>query len=109
MKGITDKILPEYGAKYASGAGYDPRGLITFFQKLQKQEGKTPQIMKFLSDHPATPDRISHLDKYIADHHLSGIEGWDPDGLPAVKKQLLPQAAAVAPHPSGRAAGGPTR
>ena len=29
----------EYGAKYASAAGYDPRGLITFFQKLQKQEG----------------------------------------------------------------------
>ena len=63
--------------------------------------------MKFLSDHPATPDRISHLDKYIADHHLSGIEGRDPDGLPAVKKRL-PQAA-VAPHPSGPAAGGPTR
>ena len=62
--------------------------------------------MKFLSDHPATPDRISHLDKYIADHHLSGIEGRDPDGLLAVKKRL-PQAAAVAPQPS--AAGGPTR
>lgn len=91
----------EYGAKYASAAGYDPRGLITFFQKLQKQEGKTSQALTFLSDHPATPDRISHLEQYIAQHHLSGAEGRDPDGLPAVK-QRLPQAPA---KPSGAPGG----
>ncbi len=93
----------EYGAKYASAAGYDPRGLITFFQKLQKQEGKTSQALKFLSDHPATPDRISHLEQYISQHHLSGAEGRDPDGLPAVK-QRLPQAPATKPSgaPGGR-------
>ncbi len=94
----------EYGAKYASGAGYDPRGLITFFQKLQKQEGKTPQAMKFLSDHPATPDRISHLERYIVEHHLAGTGGRDPGGLPAVKRRL-PQAS-PATQPSGAPAAG---
>ncbi|HEX9291314.1 MAG TPA: M48 family metallopeptidase [Anaeromyxobacteraceae bacterium] len=78
----------EYGAKYASAAGYDPRGLITFFEKLQKQEGKTPQALKFLSDHPATPDRISHLQQYISEHHLSGAGGDDPDGLPGLKQKI---------------------
>ncbi len=78
----------EYGARYASAAGYDPRGLITFFEKLQTQEGKSPQLLKFLSDHPATPDRISHLQGYIAEHHLSGSGGRDPDGIPALKQKL---------------------
>ncbi len=91
----------EYGARYASAAGYDPRGLITFFQKLQRQEGKTPQIMKFLSDHPATPDRIAYLEKYITDHHLSGTLGRDPDGLPAVKRKVPGGQGAV---PGGAAA-----
>ena len=96
----------EYGARYASSAGYDPNGLITFFQKLQKQEGKSPQIMKFLSDHPATPDRISHLEKYIADHHLSGSAARDPAGLPAIK-QKISKGAQGEPPGGGPPAGGP--
>ncbi len=95
----------EYGARYASTAGYDPRGLITFFQKLESEQGKTPQVMKFLSDHPATPDRITHLEKYIADHHLSGTGGRDPDSLPAVK-QRLPKGGAAAPAPGAAPSGG---
>jgi predicted Zn-dependent protease len=95
----------EYGARYASGAGYDPRGLITFFEKLQKQEGKTPQVMKFLSDHPATPDRINYLQKYIADHHLSGTDGRDPDGLPGVKSRL-PKGGAPGTAPAAAPSAG---
>ena len=88
----------EYGARYASAAGYDPNGLISFFQKLQQQEGKTSQLMTFLSDHPATPDRIAHLREYIAAHHLAGSGGRDPDGLPAIK----PRLGGAGPAPGGR-------
>jgi predicted Zn-dependent protease len=83
----------EYGARYASAAGYDPRGLISFFQKLEKQEGKTAQVMKFLSDHPATPDRIAHLDAYIKAHDLGGSGGREPGELAAIKGKI-PNAAA---------------
>lgn len=48
----------EYGARYAAAAGYDPHGLVTFFDKLRKREGSSPRILAILSDHPATPDRI---------------------------------------------------
>ena len=89
----------EYGARYASAAGFDPRGLITFFRKLEQQEGKSPQLLKFLSDHPATPDRISHLETYIAEHHLAGSGGRDPDGLPAIKAKL--GRAGTTPTPPG--------
>lgn len=62
----------EYGARYASAAGYDPNALITFFQKLQAQEGHTPKLLAYLSDHPATGDRIAHLQSYIAKNGLNG-------------------------------------
>ncbi|MEO6950764.1 MAG: M48 family metallopeptidase [Polyangia bacterium] len=64
----------EYGARYASLAGYDPRGLTTFFTKLEAQQGSTPKLLSFLSDHPATPDRVAHVNAYIAQHHLGGTE-----------------------------------
>ena len=63
----------EYGARYASAAGYDP-GLVTFFQRLQVKEGSSPQALVFLSDHPATPDRVSHVTEYIAAHSLVGSD-----------------------------------
>jgi beta-barrel assembly-enhancing protease len=86
----------EYGARFTSGAGYDPNGLVTFFQKLQQQEGKSPQVLKFLSDHPATPDRISHLQRYISERKLAGTDGKDPGPLPAVK-QRLPKGGVAPP------------
>lgn len=90
----------EYGARFASGAGYDPRGLITFFQKLQKLEGQQPGFAKFLSDHPTTPDRISHLEQYIAANHLAGAGGRDPGELPSVKAKI-PKAPASTPGSAG--------
>jgi predicted Zn-dependent protease len=38
-------------------AGYDPNGLVTFFQTLQGESGGTPS--DFLSSHPATADRAA--------------------------------------------------
>ena len=62
----------EYGARYAAAAGYDPHGLVTFFDKLRAQEGNSPKFLAILSDHPATPDRIAHVNAYIAQNKLSG-------------------------------------
>jgi predicted Zn-dependent protease len=62
----------EYGARYAAAAGYDPHGLVTFFDKLRKQEGNSPRFLAILSDHPATPDRIDHVNQYIQQKGLRG-------------------------------------
>lgn len=44
-------------------AGYDPRGLVSFFETLQSEKGRsTPS---FLSSHPATSDRIANARKLI--------------------------------------------
>lgn len=89
----------EYGAKYAAAAGYDPRGLITFFEKLQKEQGKTPQLMKWLSDHPTNADRIRHLQQVIAQNHLSGNK-LDPEKLAPIKAKLQQAAPAPAATPA---------
>lgn len=91
----------ERGVSYLSQAGYQPSALMTFFEKLKKLEGAQPSILKYLSDHPLTQDRIDHLRDYIRQHHLSG-SNLGTTGLPAVQarieagvssKPLKPEAA----------------
>jgi predicted Zn-dependent protease len=47
-------------------AGYDPNGMITFFNKLQKVSlAMAPNIPAYLLTHPATENRISLLENII--------------------------------------------
>ncbi|HVZ73984.1 MAG TPA: M48 family metallopeptidase [Polyangia bacterium] len=100
----------EYGARYAAGAGYDPHAFASFFQRLQAQEGSSPKIMNYLSDHPATGDRITHINAYIAANNLSGSNLGEAD-YAKIKRRLatLPSAtpAPAAAKPSGPPAGAP--
>jgi len=48
------------GVQYAYKAGYDPNGMIDFFEKLEALEKKRPGFaMKLYGDHPQTPDRVA--------------------------------------------------
>ncbi len=54
------------GIQYAYKAGYDPNGMINFFEKLQALEKRRPGFaMKLYGDHPQTPDRISRSQQEI--------------------------------------------
>ena len=64
----------EYGARVASAAGFNPYGLVTFFQTLEKSEGTMPGALKFLSDHPLTPDRIANITHLIEKEHLPNTD-----------------------------------
>lgn len=64
----------QYGARYASRAGYDPRGLATFFEKLKAKHGDTGPVLTFLSTHPANSDRITRVTELIAAENLTGTE-----------------------------------
>jgi len=50
------------GAIIMYKAGYDPRALPAFFQKLEQQGGQPPQ---FLSDHPNPGNRVAAIDQEI--------------------------------------------
>lgn len=77
----------EYGAQFTSAASYDPRGLVSFFQKLQAQEGRTPGVLKWLSTHPTSADRVAHLNQYLARNNLRGSE-LGVERLAAIKRRL---------------------
>jgi beta-barrel assembly-enhancing protease len=49
--------------RYARRAGYNPYGIVTFFQKLQKeaQNKGGDRTIPFLSSHPPTKDRIQRV------------------------------------------------
>jgi predicted Zn-dependent protease len=53
-------------------AGYDPRGMMSFFQTLQHEsEGRGMKPPQFLSSHPATEERIQNVAAAIRAKHLS--------------------------------------
>jgi predicted Zn-dependent protease len=55
-----------FGVKYTMAAGYDPRGLLTFFEKLKKLEGRRQSgLESLLASHPATQERINRIDRMI--------------------------------------------
>jgi beta-barrel assembly-enhancing protease len=64
----------QYGARYASRVGYDPRGLATFFEKLKAKYGDTGPVLTLLSTHPANSDRINQVTALIAAENLTGTE-----------------------------------
>lgn len=61
----------EWGMAYAYEAGFDPHGIAWFFEKLKKGEGRTPELLTWLSTHPAPEKRVEHMEKLIALRGLS--------------------------------------
>jgi predicted Zn-dependent protease len=93
----------EYGARYASAAGYDPRGIATFFAKLEKG-AKQPGWASFLSTHPASADRVAHVNQYVAQQRLGGTGGRGGSDLAKIKERIkaLPPPPAQTPAAKGK-------
>jgi predicted Zn-dependent protease len=51
--------------KYSHAAGYDPNGLLSFFDKINN-DSKASKVTKYFSTHPPTKDRIKAVQKQIA-------------------------------------------
>ncbi len=55
------------GVEYAYKAGYDPEGMVTFFEKIESLDKKKPGfITKAFATHPQTPSRVAATQKEIA-------------------------------------------
>jgi predicted Zn-dependent protease len=77
----------EYGARLGSQAGFDPNGLVTFFQKLGMLEGQTPAILKYTMSHPLTADRITHVQELIKTEMLP-VGATNREAFQAMKARL---------------------
>jgi len=71
-----EREADEQGFRYLTAAGLNPRGLITFFDKVRQEEetlkaklpgGQALDALGFLSTHPATTERQDRLERLIAE------------------------------------------
>jgi predicted Zn-dependent protease len=69
-----ERQADEYGARAAARAGFNPYGLVTFFERLAKSEGDRPGVLEFLSDHPLTADRIANITRLIKEERLPNTD-----------------------------------
>jgi predicted Zn-dependent protease len=89
----------EIGVQYLSAAGYDPNGIVSFFQTLHEKQGEMPSIAKFFSTHPSPADRIGHLQRFIAQHNLRG-QAVNEAGFQQIKQRVLARASAAPAAPA---------
>src|SRR4029077_12094290 len=98
------------GTQILYDAGYDPRAMAQFFEKLEAQtEGKNPP--QFLSDHPNPGNRVERVDVEI--DKLGGVPSnarRDSAEFEAIKREVMAlpvvkmpsvATASAAPAPSG--------
>lgn len=78
-----EREADEQGFRYLEAAKLNPRGLITFFEKMRREEeklkeklpaGEALDALSFLSTHPATAERMARLEKLLA--HSSRKDGF---------------------------------
>lgn len=63
----------QFGVKYAIAAGYDPNGIVDFFETLTSLYGSGPSgVEGWFATHPATEERIARAQQEIALYDLSG-------------------------------------
>lgn len=63
----------EFGVKYAVQAGYDPEGMVRFFQKLVDTYGAGAEgVAGWMSTHPNTNERIDEARDEIALYDMAG-------------------------------------
>lgn len=74
------------GLKTLGRAGYAQSAMIAFMEKLLKQGGSIPT---FLSDHPATPDRIAALKRAIDPQKANVGDGLDSQTYKARMQPLM--------------------
>ncbi len=77
----------ELGARYANTAGYDPNGLVQFFEKLKELSGSTPEALVWLSTHPSNDERIQKLTEQIAREQLNAKERGEAE-LKAIQAMI---------------------
>jgi|GEM_PF-664551 len=88
-----ERQADEYGARVAAAAGFNPYGLVTFFQRLEQSEKDMPGVLQFLSDHPLTPDRIADVTRLIQQDHLPNTNRPPHDAKLREIQARLPKGA----------------
>jgi predicted Zn-dependent protease len=75
------------GLKMMTATGFDPDGMIAFFDTMQKRSGEIPQFLTYLSTHPSTEERIERLRRLAAESRPFKIEPLPKHNWNDIKKR----------------------
>src|SRR5947209_5402962 len=64
------------GAQIMAASGYNPRDMVSFFQKLERVD--TSRKTNWMSDHPAPPDRIARIQR---EEQMLRVNGGAPENV----------------------------
>ncbi|SKA68392.1 beta-barrel assembly-enhancing protease [Desulfobaculum bizertense] len=64
---VDEREADRSGMQYLVAAGYNPKGMVSAFQKIKKKAwlAGAGNLPKYLSTHPAVEERITYLDRSI--------------------------------------------
>jgi beta-barrel assembly-enhancing protease len=79
------------GMKTLAQAGFDPNSMVVFFQRLSRDEGYNLEPPPFLSNHPATPERIADAANRAAQYPVHPVKNSMDYAL--IKERLRVQTA----------------
>jgi predicted Zn-dependent protease len=83
----AEKEADAFAVEVMPKARYDPRGLVTFFETIQREYGNSN--LAFLESHPATKDRIEAATKLIQAESLpSDLREDDGGALEIIQRRL---------------------
>lgn len=67
----SEREADEAGQALLIKAGIDPSGLTDFLKKLEKEGGAMPGILRYVSSHPLTDERLKYLEAGIKDRPVN--------------------------------------
>jgi predicted Zn-dependent protease len=100
----AEKEADEGGFQNEVHAGLDPRGMLSFFERLMAEEQRTPALLSWFADHPGTRDRIADVRRMLdslPDGALRPLRRDSPD-FQAMKRRLAELPPAPPPPPASR-------
>lgn len=94
----AERQADAFAAEVMPRAGYDPEGLVTFFHTLLGEATPGAHGSSFLSDHPATEERIDEARKAIDAEALpEGLARDDNGRLEIIQRRIQILTGATAP------------
>ncbi len=85
----SESNADETGLGYLVAAGYDPRAMPAFFEKLKRLAGGSPGLLdSFFASHPDSGERAKTITKLIAQKNLTGGKSEIVGSYGAMKASL---------------------
>jgi predicted Zn-dependent protease len=86
-----EKEADELGARFMQAAGFNPQGMVDFFQTLMAQERSQPgKVARFFLDHPLTQERINDIQGRIGSMASSSGLIRDEPEFQEAKRRIAP-------------------